>query len=108
MTGWIGAGADDRWKLEDEIGTRHLLLKVGTLYFELHGITVHVYRGPAAVTNNGWPLGAPEDFDTEHPERYPVQHVSTETRESVALESDDERVWAWLEGYAAQWTDDGR
>lgn len=94
MTAWEPAG-EDRWKSEDEIGQRHLLLKRGELYFELHGMTVHTYRGPSSVPDEMWPLGDPS-IDAMSL----VKHVRTEERETALALHTDDAAWAWLGKYA--------
>lgn len=98
--GWQNIGAG-RWRKVDEIGTMHLLLRHGRGFFELHGLTVHVYDGPADVPDDtNWPLGDPYEFD---PATYPYQHRRTEDMSSSALTAykDESDAWDWLERYAS-------
>lgn len=98
--GWSAAG-EGRWNLDDGGDDRHVLLQVGEFYFEVHGDTMHVYRGPAEVADERWPLGDPETADLDRPERNPVQHV--ETFEHAFGDVDDDGLWPELEGYAEGW-----
>ncbi|MEV6633870.1 hypothetical protein AB0M54_24275 [Actinoplanes sp. NPDC051470] len=51
---WAGRG-EDRWVYTGD-EERHLLLKAGTRYVELHGSTAHVFDGPAEVADPDLPL----------------------------------------------------
>lgn len=98
--GWQNVAAG-RWRKVDEIGVMHLLLKVDARFYELHGLTVHVYDGPADLDETTvWPLGDPYAFD---PETYPYRHVRSEDVSASGLTAyrDESDAWAWLERFAA-------
>lgn len=80
----------DRWTFDGD-DQRHLLLKSGTRYVELHDISVHVYEGPAAVADTGWPLGSPEATNP------PMRHVLSDVRHALAG-LDDDGAWQALAG----------
>ena len=90
---WSEAG-QDRWKIAEDPG-RHILLKDGRDYLELHGAYVHVYSGPDEVADAGWPMGNPATMGDDDPPV--VTHVRTDHLEE-ALEVPDEDVWEWLAG----------
>ncbi len=96
MAQWKPLADPGRWELEDEVGSRHLLLKRENHYFELHGVTVHTYVGSADVVDAFWPLGTPFDDAAAAA----TTHVRSEIRETVAFEKTDAEAWKWLERYA--------
>lgn len=108
VPGWQRAG-DDRWRKVDEIGVMHLMLKATrpetsqapaeTLYLELHGLTLHIYRGPAEVSDDVWPIGDPTKYD---PAVHRYSHLGTHdvSTSALSLLRDESDVWTWLEQYA--------
>lgn len=87
---WSEAG-DGRWKIEGP--SRHLLLKDGRWYIELHGEYVHHYTGPAEVADPAWPMGNPATMNEG--DAWPLEHVKTMTL-AEAETIDDGQVWAWM------------
>jgi hypothetical protein len=95
--------AEDRWSHEDKgrDKARHLLLKKGRRYIELHGSAVHVYNGPAEVADPALPLPHPDDPD-ETPD--PAEHAVWAHTGSVNVADDDE-AWKAMEEYSDDRTD---
>jgi hypothetical protein len=104
--GWTrvdaAGGGGERWRLVDEIGVMHLLLKVDARFYELHGLTLHVYRGPTDVVDGAWPMGDPSKYD---PAVHNFSHVSTNdvTDTALARYTDEDDAWKWLVRYAAKY-----
>lgn len=96
--GWAKAG-DDRWRRVDEIDEMHLLFKLDDLFYELHGLTLHVYSGPDRVVDDVWPMGDPSTYD---PVVHNFAHVGTYDVSSSSLVeiTDEDKAWKWLERYA--------
>jgi hypothetical protein len=102
LQGWKVAGTD-KWTRDDEIGARHMLVKRDDRYVELHGLTVHVYTGPANVEDDMWPLGDPFLYGDPLRDAAPLpKHVQTDDVDSAILARwhTDDDVWKWLERYA--------
>jgi hypothetical protein len=107
--GWSKAG-DDRWRRVDEIGVMHLMIRDTppgtdaqraelTRFFELHGLTLHVYRGPTGPVDDVWPMGDPSKYD---PAVHNFTHEGTYdvSTSMLPLITDEEEAWKWLERYA--------
>jgi hypothetical protein len=96
--GWAKAG-DDRWRRTDEIGVMHLMVRVGAGFYELHGLTLHIYRGPTGPVDDVWPMGDPSKYD---PAAHNFAHEGTHDVSTSALVSytDEDDVWMWLTRYA--------
>ncbi len=88
---WVSVG-NDRWTLDDN--SRHLLLKAGSRYIELHDHTVHVYGGPGTVTDARFPLGAPESPDR-------AVWKATHSADGIP-DGNNEPVWAALARYGRE------
>lgn len=82
----------NQWQNNAEPDVRHLLVKSGTTYKELHGRWVHTYKGPSLVAEPLWPLGNPNTMDPENPT---CKWVSTEERSSEPPGT-IAQVLAWL------------
>lgn len=79
---------DEKWTFDGD-PERHLLLKAGTRYVELHDCTVHIYHGPDVVADAKFPLGPADDAAPG------VVWLTSHTRDDLAG-SDDTTVWAAL------------
>jgi len=108
--GWTKVDTN-RWRRVDEIGVMHLMIRDTppgtdaqraelTRFYELHGLTLHVYRGPTGPVDDVWPMGDPSKYD---PAVHNFTHVGTHDVSTSALSrySDEDDVWKWLERYAA-------
>jgi hypothetical protein len=97
--GWAKVG-DDRWRRIDEIGGRHLMLRVSAHFYELHGLTLHIYRGPTGPVDDTWPMGDPARYD---PAVHNFTHDGTHDVSSSTLVHlhEEQDVWEWLALYAS-------
>ena len=98
--GWMKAG-DDRWRSVDEVGTRHLMIRSGAHFYELHGLTLHVYRGPTGTVDDTWPMGDPAMYDRAVHDNFSHEGTYDVSSGALALYPSEDDVWKWLERYAS-------
>jgi hypothetical protein len=99
--GWEKINAR-RWRRTDEIGVMHLLLRSGETFCELHGLTLHIYRGPKGAVDDAWPMGDPSKYDPAvHNFSHDGSHDVSDT--ALARYNDEDDAWKWLERYAERY-----